>query len=310
MWIIGLRTLDFMTDGGYVLCRDLRFGDVAGSTCGRSTKKFFPQTDQAGKSRMVLQAAVKLVRGLSAFRLPHASLSGLFAAVLLISGGPALALDRSPVEDAAVGGQQAPGIHLAGFMTDTQAEVLSRIAPAAGPAATSPQSAYLLVKRLGDNFTAVMTDTRLAVAQRQQALRNLLLAGFEVDTIGRIVLGPYWRTATPAQLSEYRRLFQDFLVKRYMDRFTRYGIAQIALTGARPSKRNLAIIESKVTVPGKSAVRIDWLVRNTNGGQRVIDLVVNGISMAVTQRLEFTSIIKSSGGNLDALLAALRAKNT
>lgn len=230
--------------------------------------------------------------------LPVACLAGLAAAFFLIFSGYALARDD--------------GFRVAGLMTDVQVEVVSRMAPAAGQAgeATTPKSAARFVKRLGEEVTAVAADRTLTPEQRERALRKVLLDGFEVETIGRIVLGRYWRGATPAQLAEYRRLFAQFLIDRYINRFVRYGRASIAYIGARSAKRNFAIIESRVTIPGQPTVRVDWLVRNANGAPRVIDLIVNGLSLAVTQRFEFTAIIKSHGGDLEGLLSVLRRKTT
>jgi phospholipid transport system substrate-binding protein len=262
----------------------------------------------AWRARRRRAAALDAWRWLPTLPLPLAGLTGLVAAFLMVFAGYALAFDGgSPGR--AVGASNSVAV---GFVTDAQVEVLSRIAPAAGPpaAATSPRNAAHFVQQLGEAVGAVMADAALAPSQRHKALRGLLLEGFEVETIGRIVLGRYWHDATPGQLAEYQRLFTNFLVTRYVDRFVRYGEAKIDLTGARPGKRNLAIIESRVKVPGRRVVRIDWLVRTSDGGQRIIDLIVNGLSMAVIQRLEFTSIIEKNGGNLDGLLAALRAKTT
>jgi phospholipid transport system substrate-binding protein len=230
--------------------------------------------------------------------LPVAGLAGLAAAFFLLFSGYALARDD--------------GFRLAGLMTDVQVEVVSRIAPEAGQrvAATTPQSAARFVERLGAAVAAVSADRTLAPEQREQALRKVLLGGFEVETIGRIALGRYWRGATPAQQAEYRRLFPRYLIDRIVSRFARHGRASIAFTDARPAKRNFVIIESRVTFPGRSSVSVDWLVRNAEGGPRVIDLIVNGLSLAVTQRFEFTAIIESHGGDLEGLLAALRRKTT
>ena len=230
--------------------------------------------------------------------LPIACLAGLAAAFIMLFSGYALARDD--------------GFRLAGLMTDVQVEAVSRIASAADQAgeATTPQSAARFVKRLGEEVTAVAGDRTLTPEQREHSLRKVLLDGFEVDTIGRIVLGRYWRGATPAQLAGYQRLFAHFLVDRYVSRFVRYGGASIAYTGARSAKRNFAVIESRITVPGQPSVRVDWLVRNANGGPRVIDLIVNGLSLAVIQRFEFTAIIESHGGDLEGLLSALRRKMT
>lgn len=239
------------------------------------------------------------------------ALTGLVAMFVVALTGHALASEHSSGQGSAEEPWRSVGSLVAGFMTDAQVHVLSAIVPAAAPTETSPRSAARFVERLGRELSAVIANRALAPGQRDMALRGLFLNGFEVETIGRIVLGRYWHGATPVQLAEYRRLFEKFLLARYADRFLRYGTARIALTGARAGKRNIAIIESRVEFSGKPSLRVDWLVRTSgNGEQRVIDLIVNGLSMAITQRYEFISIIENHGGDIEGLLAALRRKTT
>lgn len=197
-------------------------------------------------------------------------------------------------------------------IAEEELKALAALSPAAGAAQppTSPQSAARFVQRLGGDAIAMMSNPSLEPRERAQALRALLMRGFDTDTMSRIVLGRYWRKATPAQRAEYRQLFPDFIVAIYAARFSKYSGETLTITGARPHQRRIVIVKSLVRRPGKAPVHVDWLVRYSTAGHGIIDVVVEGVSMAITQRSEFAAIIQNHGGDIDGLLAALRARVT
>ena len=217
-------------------------------------------------------------------------------------------LARTPAATSLSGAEPQPG----NAINEVELEALANIAPAAGVGSpeASPAGAAQFVKRLGESAIATMADPSLDAEERARALRGLLVRGFDLDNIGRIVLGRYWPRATPAQRAEYRRLFRDFIVAIYSARFSRYSGEALAVTGARPAKRGIVVVNSLIRRPHKAPVQVDWLVRYSAAGYRVIDVIVEGVSMAITQRSEFASIIQSRGGDVETLLAALRARTT
>lgn len=228
-------------------------------------------------------------------------------AVLLAGGATSLA-DESTARIAAV---EAGAGQTSGYVAeDAEARRLGSIAPSAGTVST--QGAVLFVKTLSQRAIAVMSDRSLAPEQRALVLHALLVQGFDVATIGRIVLGRHWRRATPAQQAEYRRLFEAFIVSVYTSRFAKYSGENLVITGTLPGRRNIVIVKSLIhrPRPGMPPVAVDWLVSGSDNGYRIIDVVVSGVSMAITQRSEFASIIQSAGGNIEGLLVALRKKTT
>jgi phospholipid transport system substrate-binding protein len=193
---------------------------------------------------------------------------------------------------------------------DAEAWALGAIAPAAG--ALTIQGAALFVKALSERAIATMSDSALLPEQRTLVLRSLLVQGFDVDAIGRLVLGRHWRRATASQQAEYRRLFESFIVSVYTSRFSKYSGETFTITSALLGRPNIVIVKSLIhrPRPGMPPVAIDWLVSVSADGYRVIDVVVSGVSMAITQRSEFASIIRGSGGNIEGLLDALRERTT
>ncbi len=244
-------------------------------------------------------------RGRAGSRLGFRALASL--AVLLAGGASSLA-DESAARIAAVeAGARQPSGYIA---RDAEARRLGSIAPSAGKVST--QGAVHFVKALSERAIATMSDRSLTPEQRALALRTVLVQGFDVDTMSRIVLGRHWRRATAAQQAEYRRLFEAFIVSVYTSRFARYSGENLAITGALHGRRNIVIVKSLIhrPRPGMPPVAVDWLVSGSANGYRIIDVVVSGVSMAITHRSEFASIIQSAGGDIEGLLVALREKIT
>ena len=146
-------------------------------------------------------------------------------------------------------------------------------------------------------------------SERESKFRALFREGFDVPAISRFVLGTYWRTASEEQRRTFVTLFEAYVVHAYAVRFNEYGGQQLKVTAARAEGDDAALVQSMIAQPnGAPPLRVDWRVSKTDNGYRISDVVVEGISMAVTQRQEFSSVIQRNGGQLDALLKLLREK--
>ena len=164
------------------------------------------------------------------------------------------------------------------------------------------------VRELSEQAIAVISADELSDAERTGELRRLLTSSFEVDPIGRFVLGRHWRHATEAERAEYSQLFEDFIVATYASRLARFASETMTVEGARLERENSAVVDSIVARGGSERIALNWHLRRINGDWRVVDLVIEGISMAVTQRSEFASVIRGNGGRIDGLLSAMRQR--
>jgi len=138
--------------------------------------------------------------------------------------------------------------------------------------------------------------------------RDLLRRDFDLPTIGRFVLGRYWRRASEAEPIEFVLLFEDYLVAIYGRRLGNYGSAGLTVTGHRADGNDDAIVYSKIESYNAPVILLDWRLKLREGGWRVVDIMVEGVSLAMAQRSEFTSVIGGSGGKVSGLLAKLRKK--
>lgn len=163
------------------------------------------------------------------------------------------------------------------------------------------------VQNLGNRALETLARVKLTKEQADQRFRDLLHEGFDVPTIGQFALGRYWNQATPPQRQEYLKLFEAMIVQVYADRFRQYSGESFKITGQRPEGNDI-FVGTQIIRPSGPPVAVEWRVRHNSGRYQIIDVVVENVSMTVTQRSEFASVIQGGGGQIEALLKALRQK--
>jgi phospholipid transport system substrate-binding protein len=170
-------------------------------------------------------------------------------------------------------------------------------------------SASEFIAGLGERAVSALTGPELSHEERALRFRELLDTHFDGPAIGKFVLGRYWRTATDEEKQEFIKLFEEFLVQGYARRFGEYSGENFEVRNVRQGTDGFALVQSLVIRPNAENVRVDWRVHGENGdGFRIVDVIVEGLSMAATQRDEFASVIQSKGGKVAGLLDVLRAK--
>jgi phospholipid transport system substrate-binding protein len=177
------------------------------------------------------------------------------------------------------------------------------IAPAIPAAAAADPAA--MISNLGTRALEVL-GKGATPSQRVARFRELLREDFDVPGIGRFVLGRYWNTATEEQRAEFIKLFEDYIAMAYATRLAEYTGETFKVTGSRPDADG-AIVSSQIVRPaGAAPVKVDWRLTGRNGVYKISDVSVDGISMAVTQRSEFASVIQHNGGQVQSLITMLR----
>lgn len=173
------------------------------------------------------------------------------------------------------------------------------------------KKAEVFVQTLADNAIASFR-THEAGQIREEEFRRLLSEGFDVRAIGKWVLGRYWRKAKADEKEEYLKLFEDFIIVTYSSRFEDYSSSDITIsvTESVSKNNNDAIVRSQIKrAQSKTPLLVDWRVKaNKDGQMKVVDVIVANVSMSQTQRSEFSSVIKNSGGKVSGLIHALKTK--
>ena len=178
-------------------------------------------------------------------------------------------------------------------------------------AAPGPQDAGRFVKQLGNMAIEALTAKGISAADRESRFRVLLRQSFDVKRIGRFVLGRYSRDLNPALAQEYQNLFEDLIVATYAAQFAEYsGQSFVIKRVIKPKGRRDSIVLSEIRpADGGPVIRVDWQVHDKSGDYKVVDVRVEGVSMSITQRDEFTAVIRKNDGKFDSLMVALRKKS-
>ena len=174
------------------------------------------------------------------------------------------------------------------------------------PREAAAQDARSFITRLGTEAIQVLGPS-VSPAQRLARFRELFRNDFDVPGIGQFVLGRYWRTATPQEQQEFLALFQEYIVRAYSTRLGEYGGEPFRVTGSRPNGVE-TVVSSEIIRTNGNRIAVDWYLIDRGGSHKITDVYVGGVSMKVTQRDEFGSVIQRNGGHLSALNAQLQQK--
>jgi len=151
-----------------------------------------------------------------------------------------------------------------------------------------------------------LTDASLPVMEREQSFRSLFRANFDIPAIGRFVLGRYWRKARPEVRKDFLAAFEEIMTQSFASRFSGYANTKFEVVSVQALKRAGQFkVRSRIAPTKDEVYLVGWLVEHKNGQFRVLDVVAEGVSMALTLRSEYASVIKRSGGRVEGLVAQL-----
>ena len=175
---------------------------------------------------------------------------------------------------------------------------------ATAQAAAAPSA---FVTELTNNAFAALRAKDISEAERFSRFRELLSEGVDLQRVGRFVLGPNWRRANPEQQAEYQALFSDYVIAAYAGRLKDYTESKYTISKTLRTGENEYIVKTLFVHPkNPEPVHVDWRLREEGEALKVIDLTIEGISMALTQRSEFSAIIQQNNGDIGALIDRLR----
>lgn len=176
----------------------------------------------------------------------------------------------------------------------------------AGHAAGSDAAGF--INELVDQALKALDNKQLTNEDRARKFRDLLDSDFDMARIARFVLGRYWNEASDQDRQQFQKLFEEYVVAGYAQRFSDYSGETVKITGSRPESETSTLVQSQIVrTDGAPPAKVDWRVRKDDRGYKIVDVDVEGVSMVLTQREEFSSVIQRSGG-LAGLNKTLREK--
>jgi phospholipid transport system substrate-binding protein len=180
------------------------------------------------------------------------------------------------------------------------------LAPGGPAVAPATDRAVALVTTLAQELTQIVRSGR-SEAQVIAAFEAILARYADMPAVAASVLGPPWRGASGAQRGAFVAAFQSYLARKYGKQFRDYRDAQIAVTGARDGGRAGVLVDTRVRRPGQADIAVGWQVSDRSGSPRVVNLVIEGVSMLANERAEVGAMLDAQGGSIDGLIAQMRS---
>lgn len=147
-------------------------------------------------------------------------------------------------------------------------------------------------------------------ALKEQRFRTLLTEHFEVEDIGKFVIGRYWRRTSDADREAFLNVFEDVLVQRFLPLFDDYVDRSFSVDSVRADAKRpeFSTVVSRVSQPQGADAQVLWRVRENGGKFLISDVKAEGISLRITYQSEYASFLKNNSGNVSKLTKLLARK--
>ena len=166
------------------------------------------------------------------------------------------------------------------------------------------KDAEQLVQSTTDDAKEIILNKQIKNSEKKIKIEKIALKVVDVDGLSRFSLGSHRKNLSEKQLAEYTRVFRLFFAKNISSRLQNYSDQNIIVIGSKKINENYVMVKSKMTSKiDKQEIKIDWRVFKIKEKLVIRDLVIEGLSLAKTQREEFNSIFLSKG--FEGLMASL-----
>jgi phospholipid transport system substrate-binding protein len=177
----------------------------------------------------------------------------------------------------------------------------------AAQTAGAAQSPSDVVTGTSESVIAVLKDAALASAEKRRRIEDIVLRSVDFDTLAKLTMARNWAKLTPAQQEEFRQEFRRHLSATYGRRIDDYRNETVKVLGTREESRGDQTVKTRINRGGGPAdVLVDYRLRQTQGEWRIIDVVIEGVSLVANFRSQFQELMVQGGP--DRLLAVLRDK--
>ena len=146
-------------------------------------------------------------------------------------------------------------------------------------------------------------------AEKEAAFRGLFRETFDVPAISRFVLGKHWRRAGPDQREAFMTSFEEMHMRRFLPLFAEFSEDMISIGKFKQDSADpeLYLVASTIQRPDDEPIAVVWRLRDGADGFKVLDIIAEGVSMAISLRHEYGAVVKNHG--IDGLISRLKDKN-
>ena len=158
------------------------------------------------------------------------------------------------------------------------------------------------------NRASATLSSSFSKEEKIKKLKIIAKETVDIKGIGLYTIGKHRKKMTNKEKSEYLVLFEKYFLKTFSDRLSEYTNPKVSVNDSQKLNENYTIVSSVlVATKERTEIKIDWRVYTKDPQNLVIrDLIIEGLSLARTQKEEFNSIIQSNNGDIDALFNSLR----
>lgn len=169
--------------------------------------------------------------------------------------------------------------------------------------------AEAFVKNVTKQGIEQIINANVSQAEKDTRFAKLFNEALDLDFIGQFVLGRNWKGATPEQRKEFIKVYRQLNVNTWSKRFDEFKGKKFVFSGTTPSNsKGQIFVNSSVPMDQGEPAKVVWRVRDKNGTYKIVDIIIENVSLAITARNEYTSFIKNNPGGVDALIANLKSK--
>lgn len=167
--------------------------------------------------------------------------------------------------------------------------------------------AAAFIRQVGNELGSLVS-TAPSEAERRRRVAAFIDRVVDVPGVARFCLGRFWTAATPEQQQEFIRLYRLTLVDGVGSRFGEYSGGQVKVTTSRPEVRADGIyVPTTVERPNNRPNGVVWMLQPSGSTFRITDVIVEGVSLRITQRSDYASFLARHNGDIGTLLSAMQA---
>lgn len=156
-----------------------------------------------------------------------------------------------------------------------------------------------------------LINSNVSDEEKKARFTKLFNEDLDLDFIGKFVLGRYWRTATAKQRSDFIDVYRKLNIQTWSERFNEFKGKNFEFLGTEKanSKANDQVyVNTQVPMPEGEPAAVKWRVKEANGKMRIVDIIIENVSLAITSQKEYTSYIQKSPDGIDGLIKDLKSK--
>ena len=165
------------------------------------------------------------------------------------------------------------------------------------------------VMEMTTNAINTLTNKSISQNEKESQFGKLFDKNFDIPSISRFVLGKYWKQASLDQKKNFIKAFRNYVVKTYSSRFNEYSGEQLKLIDFKnESNPKIFLVHTILEREDAPVIKVDWRIGKKKDRFVILDIIIEGISLAITQRSEFVSVIDQNEGSIDQLISLLKER--